>query len=322
MRYTNVFKAIVPLGIALLLIFSAGCKTYKVNVKLNADGSGERSVELSMDEASEGDLKIGDEEFRKLFNLDKKGWKYIEPASGTEGDASEQKKKMVYSRTQTAKSIDDWLDMGNDIHIQASLGDKRYKDIQISNAIAVELGASPNGRSLTYRETVTCTKLREAISTFAAAKFYDKVAAAYPSFDPEILIELRGLMMGYMAITWFKQDDSEDTFSDELMTDSMVADATEIIKQVDPDADLSKLREITGAMLDDLEDELDVFVRENLPGMYLVGHAELILTLEMPGYVFEHNATSVDGNTLTWKVDFTQIFIKPLEIFARVEFKE
>ncbi len=322
MRIKNLFKAIVPLSIALLLIFSAGCKTYKVNVRLNADGSGERSVELSMDESSENELKIGDEEFRKLFHLDKKGWKYTEPASGAEGDASDKKREMVYTRTHTAKSIDDWSDIGNDIHIQASLGDNSYEDVVITNAIAVELGASPNGQSLTYRETVTCTRLRESISTFAAAKFYDKISAAYPSLDQDVLIELRGLMMGYMAITWFKQGDSEETFSDELMTDSMVSDAAEIIRGVDPDADLSKLREITGAMLNDLEDELDVFVRENLPGMYLVGHADLILTLEMPGYVFEHNATSVDGNTLTWKVDFTQIFIRPLEIFARMEFNE
>lgn len=320
MRYTHFFKAIVPLCIALLLIFSAGCKTYKVNVKLNADGSGERSVELSMDESSEHELKISDEEFRKLFHLDKNGWKYTEHASGAEGDASDQKKEIVYLRAQTAKSIDDWPGMGNDIHIKAVLGDSRYADVVISNAIAVELGASPNGRSLTYRETVTCTKLRESISTFAAAKFYDKVSAAYPSLDPEALIELRGLMTGYMAITWYNQGD--ETISDELITDSMVADAVEIIKRVDPDADLSKLREIIVTTLDNLEDELDAFVRKNLPGMYLAGHAELILTLEMPGRIFEHNATSVDGNTLSWKVDFPQIFIKPLEIFARVEFEE
>ena len=322
MRHTHVFKVIVPLCIAFLLMFSAGCKTYKVNVKLNPDGSGERSVELSMDDTSEGELQIGDKEFRELFHLDKRGWKYTERASKAEGDASDQKKEIVYTRAQTAKAIDDWLDMGNDIHIKAALGDSRYADVVISNAIAVELGASPNGQSLTYRETVTCTKLRETVSTFAAVKFYNRVSAAYPSLDPGALIELRGLMIGYMAITWYKQDNSEDALSDELITDSLIADAAGIIKRVDSDADLSKLREIIVTTLDDFEDELDAFIKENLPGMYLVGHAEIILTLELPGRVFEHNATRVDGNTLTWKIDFPEVFVKPLEIFARVEFEE
>ncbi len=316
MKAINNLKLTLVIILGSLFLFSYGCKDYKVDVKLNPDGSGERTVELSMKELSEGGLEIEADEFRKLFHLDKSEWEYIEYSKEKEGAQSGKSGKHVYRRTQKAKSIKDWREMGGDIHIRATLDDKRFAKVAISNAIDVELGTSQDGRSLTYRETLTCTKLRQAALTFMSNGFHDKVAAAYPMLGKEVLTELRGLVMGYFAIGYHQQDKSECDISEEIILDMLTEDASAIIKKTHPEVDLTQLREIINKTLEDQEDELDQFVKENLPGMYLAGHSAIILNLEMPGRIVGHNADEVDGQKLTWKIDLLNAFVKPVKIYA------
>lgn len=312
-------KLALPLFLVSLFLFAFGCKTYKVDVKLNPDGSGERTVELSMKEIPEGDLQIEASELRKLFHLDGSEWEYIEYKKETESGQDGEK---VYRRTQKAKNLEAWHEMGGDIHIRAAVDDKRYAKVAISNSIDVELGTSQTARSLTYRETITCTELRQTIFTFMSNGFYNKVAAAYPMLGSEELVELRGLMMGYFAVAWYREKESGDVISDEHITEDLTADAGGIIRRAHPDVDLTQLRAIIEKTLDDLEDELDRFVMENLPGMYLAGHAAFILRLEMPGRIVEHNASDMEEQTLTWKIDLMEVFVNPIEIFAKAEITE
>jgi len=79
----NMIKPLIPIGMMIgLLLISSGCKQYKVEVSLNRDGSGTRTIEMRASTIGEEDFEIELDEFRKLFGLDeKRGWTMKREAS-------------------------------------------------------------------------------------------------------------------------------------------------------------------------------------------------------------------------------------------------
>jgi hypothetical protein len=199
-----------------------------------------------------------------------------------------------------------------------------YSDVGFANTIKVEIGRSPTGKIYTYRESIAWTSLKEAIIGFQADRFHEAMSEAYPFLGREELAELRGLMTGYYAYALSSMQQAEnETMTDKAVVSSLTSDAKRIIRRRHPDADVSAVAEITERLAHDSDDELDEFIKEILPGVYLAFITSLRLSLTMPGKVVESNADEVDGQTLVWKeIGFIDAFNKPIELYARSEVSE
>jgi hypothetical protein len=314
----NSLKTLLVLGFAFgLLFFYTGCKQYKVEMTMNGDGSGTRTVELSMATISEDDFEIGLDEFRALFGLsEKRGWTMRREFKKTEKE--EKPDKYIFTLDRKAKSISSWQAMSGDIEVRGTLEKGPLADVSFYNEIEVERS---DGGILTYRETLTWNKLKESVIDMTIALFRKNMAQEYPFLSQQELDMLAYFTAGIVSIAWYGEEVAEDQITDEMYETSAAVYIEHIIRKSHPEEDLSGiLSVIERTFNDEDETQLDNFLKEKLPGAYLAGHTAVSLTITMPGEIIETNAQHVEGNTATWKYDVTMVaFNHPVEFFVKAK---
>ena len=313
----NSLKALLVFGLVAGLLLSAGCKQYNVEVTMNGDGTGTRTVKLTAATIGENDLDVSLEQLRALFGLEEdRGWKMQREVKKT--DEGEETDKYIFTLDSKAKRISSWQAMSGDIDARGTLDKGPLEDVSFHNEIEVERG---DGNTITYRETLTWSNLKENVNDMTVAVFRKDMAHAFPFLSQQELDKIEYFTAGIIAIAWYAEEVDEDKITDEMYETSAADYIEHIIRKNHPDEDLSGILSVIKRTFDDEgEAKLDNFLKEKLPGAYLAGHTSIAFTITMPGEIIETNATHVEGNTAVWKYDMMLVsFNHPVELFVKAK---
>ena len=199
---------------AALLILSAGCKQYKVEVTVLDDGSGTRNIKLTAPTIGQDDMELSLEEFRTLFSLDeKRGWKMRREVK--ENDAGEKENMYIFTLDQKANRITAWQAMSGDLDVRGTLAEGPLASVLFHNEIVVERA---DGDIITYRETLTWNNLKETVVEMNAAFIADRLAEEYPFISTEDLHSIKSYVAGVISIAWLAEEVAADQISDEMYT--------------------------------------------------------------------------------------------------------
>ena len=313
----NSLKALLVFGLVAGLLLSAGCKQYNVEVTMNGDGTGTRTVKLTAATIGENDLDVSLEQLRALFGLEEdRGWKMQREVKKT--DEGEETDKYIFTLDSKAKRISSWQAMSGDIDARGTLDKGPLEDVSFHNEIEVE---RIDGNIITYRETLTWSNLKENVNDMTVAVFRKDMAHAFPFLSQQELDKIEYFTAGIIAIAWYAEEVDEDKITDEMYETSAADYIEHIIRKNHPDEDLSGILSVIKRTFDDEgEAQLDNFLKEKLPGAYLAGHTSIAFTITMPGEIIETNATHVEGNTAVWKYDMMLVsFNHPVELFVKAK---
>jgi len=315
----NMIKPLIPIGMMIgLLLISSGCKQYKVEVSLNRDGSGTRTIEMRASTIGEEDFEIELDEFRKLFGLDeKRGWTMKREVK----TPTDELETGIFTLERTAKGFSSWRAMSGDLDVRGTLEKGPLEDVSFHNEIEVERG---DGNTITYRETLTWNALKEKAVDMNAAFFTERLALEYPFLSKEDKNEIQSFLAGMITVSWYAEEVAEEKMEDELYTQAARDYIAYLIKGKYPDKDMSGLAEtLDRIMKEEGEEYLDRILKEKLPGVYLAGHTSITFMITMPGKIVDSNATSVEGNTAVWKYDLMLAPLNhPVELYVKAEIQK
>lgn len=311
-------KLLIMTGIMLGLVFSSGCKQYKVEMTLDKDGSGTRVIELRASTIGEDNFEVEIEDFRALFGLsEKRGWKMKREVKTVTDDVE----VVVFTLERKAKSIKSWRAMNGDLDVRGTLEKGPFEDIYFHNDIEVERS---DGNKITYRETLTWNKLKEKTTDVTAAFLAKKIGEEYPFLSQEDKDAIQYFLSGMLIVSWYSEEVAHDDMTDEIYTQTACDYIIYMLEDRYPDRNWSGLAEkVEHILMKEGEEYLDRILKEKLPGVYLAGHTSITFTITMPGKIVDSNATSVEGNTAIWKYDMMLAsFNHPVELHVTSEISE
>ena len=318
MRPRTTIKLLITTGIIIGLLVISGCKQYKVRMTLNEDGSGTRSIELRASTIGENDFEIEMKDLRALFGLsENRGWKLkreIKPATD-EGEV------YIFELDKEAKHISSWQAMSGDIDVRGTLEEGPLEDVRFHNDIEVKRS---DGNTIIYRETLKWYNLKEKSIDMNAAFFARRLAEEYPFMSETDRRNIQYFLAGMITVAWYAEEVANEYMPDDLYIQSATDYISHILRERHPDEDLGDIGGTIEQILDkEGDDYLDRMLKEALPGVYLAGHTSLTFTITMPGTIVETNATSVEGNTATWKYDLMLApFNHLVELYVEAEIEE
>ncbi len=307
--------------IAALALLCTGCQQYGIEVTVEPDGSGKRSIELTTSSLARSGAEPSADDFRILFGLkEEDGW-YIskrKPGGEEEGDESSG---YIFTLEREAADLADWRNMSGDINISAAFPSGKYYNVKFHNTVGVEIARGTNARSVTYRETIGWNSLKEELVDFFASWYHDSMAVTYPELGTAELAELRGLLAGHLSMGLVAIEETGD-FDAESVAREMVSMATGIIRRARPDVETEEVHAITEAILSDSTNKFERFTAREMPGVELAFFTEINLRVTMPGRIVESNADEVQERTAIWKLDIMRTINRPMELFVRSEMVE
>ena len=310
-------KLPIMIGIALGLIVLSGCKQYKIAVDLNEDGSGTRSIELRASTIGEDEFEIELDDFRALYGLtEERGWKLKREVKTLTNDGLRE--VTIFKLDSEAKRISSWRALSGDLDVRGTLEKGPFEEVRFHNDIEVEKG---DGNTIVYRETLTWNKLKEKATDMNAEFFARRLAEDFPFISQKDRDEIQYFLAGMITVSWYAEEVANDQMGDELYTQAATDYIMYMLAERYPDRNLSGLPErLERILMDEGEQYLDKVLKEKLPGAYLAGHTSLTFTITMPGKIVESNATSIEGNTATWKYDLMLVsFNHPVELYVKAE---
>jgi hypothetical protein len=313
-------KTFLTLGIAAILLLSAGCKQYKIEVTMNEDGSGTRKVKLTAPTLGENNLEMTMEDFRLLFGLEeKKGWKMTREVKKTE--EGEETEKYIFTLDSKAKRISSWRAMSGDIDVRGTLEKGTLSEVSFHNEIEVE---RIEGDVLVYRETLTWNKLKESLVDMSSAFLAKSLKEEYPFIADRDLLAIHHLLAGVVTMAWYAEELEDDRLTDEMALNAAADYIRYMIETNYPREDLSRLSETLNRIFNEEGEKFfDKAFRMNLPGAYLAGHTAIAFMVTMPGEIIETNAPHIEDNTAVWKYDLMLVaFNHPVELFVKAKIKK
>jgi len=328
-RTKTLVTLLAALGAAMIL---AGCHEMKVETTLNADGSGVREIKVLV-ETDENDKEVGISlsDYRELMNVtDERGWSYDKTIKESK-DSTKTKEYYRFERVERAGDIRELADMSGDIRIVGSNNNVQFDDVYFTNAIYVEAGVSPHGRTVTYRETFTWTGLTESLLDYRLENYRPVLSQQYPTLDPGEVNEWFGFLKGtFLAavdegIFNMAAEKRAHRFGNSI--ERVAAYAMDMIRADDPGADDSQIVGIVLSVFVEW-DEFDKTAEEmDLMGVVLAVGLDLTIRVDIPGRIVETNAdrseTHTDPSsgrqTLVWDIDPGAAVTRPIEIFVKSE---
>jgi len=307
--------------LAIALAAFAGCQHYNAEVTIEPDGSGQRTIDFTVDSSGDDEFPLTHEDLRELLHIDAAhGWKLVSPVRPA---ADEAVTGVSYRHEATFAGPAAWSQADGDLRIQANRQGHPQADVVFDNDLDVHLVESPKGHILHYRETFSWTGLRQQITAFMADRFVADMHAAYPFLTGEELRELHGLVAGMVMLHLQAAGDHEDAEpDDDLIAAAMTAHAEDILRRHASDLDTAEIRAIVSAAADDPMDLLDQYLAEELPGAYHAASTELHIAVTMPGPITDSNAERVDGHTAIWEMSIWDASAHPVEIFVAAKTSE
>lgn len=322
MKRSNIHAKASATGLICVLLGLTGCLEYRIDTRLNADGSGLRSERLSVSQVEESDLDLSADAFVAIMDLtERDGWTHARELQGN--DTAD-----VFYRERRIRNQPEWSDLTGSVHIAGTtdagastrVGYVRLGDVHFRNEVKIETGRVSDGRSFSYRETFYWTDAMDAVVEYFMDQVGRTVRAKYPNLSEQQVGEIVGLTRGQV---WGALDqgllDAGDDDGGRLL-DAMVertaVQSAKIARQGYPDADADFFRAMLDQLYEDEEDRLGEFTSRSLPGFDLGGRTEIIFRLVLPGRVTASNAEEQEGDTLVWKFSPGDAMLEPVELFA------
>ena len=306
-------------GAAIAIPLLAGCWQYEIEVTINPDGSGSRTLRLQADPEDMREESADMAEFVGLYCLGAEaGW-----TMEREREPGAKREILVFTRRGQPASLGDWRHVSGDVRILGTLEPDPDTNVAFANAVAIEAGAGANLRTYTYRERFSWTGLREIIIARQAEGFCNRLQGSYPFLTDENRQELTGLLAGaILATVELEASSKEPEGVAEALAHAVEAHVEDIIRRHDPDAACTDVAQIVNGGLTGADKDLEAFLHEKLPGAYLAGATSIELRVTMPGRIVESNADRVEGKTACWSMDAWDALVRPVETFVRSELSE
>lgn len=285
-------RNVVTLAAMAVVLSAIGCMQYNVDVSVNPDGSGQRTVVIELDGAPADSVA-------QLLPLGDGGW-----IASVEQD-QDGKARHLYRRESKLRGLDDWSAAGG-LLVRGEAGGR----VRLVSEVSVEQVRTTAGVQHVYRETLRWEHLRLEVAAHAANVFAAWLGDLQPALPPAVVDEMRGVVAAAVAMGWqdvgAEDSDAEDRIEREILTlveDRLgragvpAARAAEIRTQAE-DCDL-----MTG-------------IEKRLPGLGLALESGFELRVTMPGRISGGNADLVEGNVAVWKVDLARVTGRPLTLVA------
>lgn len=300
---------------ALIALAGAGCNTYESKVEIKANGSGTRTLELTVSPDTDSGVTMDVGEIRLLYALtDERKWEKIE-----DSDRQDLGNKFLFRCTGKADKPAEWSRMSGDITLRGSAESGPVRKVNLTNTITLQSGSYDGEKTYTYREILVWSGIRKVLSEFFAQRFTDELEAAYGEIERETLAELRGLFKGHFDMIF--PELANDEFGDEIterLTSSIQESAFDIIKEAGIDDDRTGIDSIAVNVIRDEDNLLDRYLDKNLPGVSMAFSTELRLSVTMPGKIIDSNGQiSEDGRTASWEVGLLDPIAVPYEMYVK-----
>ncbi|MGD2121085.1 MAG: hypothetical protein PVJ76_05045 [Gemmatimonadota bacterium] len=289
------------------IIGMAGCITYDIETTLHGDGSGHRSVTVTVEDPHRLDEDLTQADFLAIMSLTKEqGWA-SELKIETKGDST-----YLFRRETDISDPGSWPDLDSHIHIlgaapsfaDSTLGNLRLGKVHFRNKVEVSRREGSEGELFTFRETYFWEHGLEALTEALVKGTDDWIAKGYSRLSESDRAEIRGVVrttfsLGFRDGLLDRIDEDEEAAWGEVL-DQITSVAFNTIRAKHPDATREAVRERFDIFSDEngeaVLDELDRLLR----GLSVGGDAQITLRLTMPGTVTSTNAHERDGNTLVW----------------------
>lgn len=306
-------------GAALAMALLAGCRQYEIDITINPDGSGSRTLRLQADPVDFEEEESSLEEFIGLHGLGPNSdW-----TMALESEAGSKQEIFVFSRHSRPGGPEDWQHQSGDLSIRGTLERGPYSLVAFANEVSVELVPGPAPRTCTYRERFAWTGLREILTGRQAEGFFHRLSGSYPYLTGEDRRELTGLLAGaILATVELEASSREREGVAEALARAVEAHAGDIIRRHDPSAACEDLAQITQEAITGADQSLEAFLRRELPGAYLAGATSITVRVTTSGRIVDSNADRVEGKLATWTFDVWDALVRPVELFVRSELSE
>ena len=300
------------------LLLITACQEYEVEVVVDPEGGGSRSITLAVDgELSEESEPTLAQPLAIFALQEDRGWR-LESREELERAIGPFQRRHVTRFTREAEAADaaSWRDLSGDIRV---IGSPDEPEIGMRNEISV-WHSTGTVRSLSYRETFIWTGLLEALLEYQAEHFVKLLDAEFPTLGTEELAELRGLIKGF-SLYHLRLELDEDTEDEgEQLTRLVDAYTLEIVRRAAPTAEAEAVAGIVHQAIFDPEGgAIDHLFEEKYPGIGMATLTEVTLRVTMPGTLADHNADEVTGNTAIWRFDIFNALLAPLDVYVRAE---
>jgi hypothetical protein len=285
----------------------AGCITYDIDTTIEADGSGHRSVTVTVEDPHRLDQELTKRDFLVLMSLtEEQGWE-SELQVDTKGDST-----YFFRRETDIPDPGSWPGLDNQIHIlgalpsfaDSTLGNLRLGDIHFRNKVEVSRSDASEGGVLTFQETFFWEHGLDALTEALVKGTGDWIARGYPRLSESDRAEIRGVLRTILSLG-FKDglldriDEDEEAAWGQVL-DQVTALAFNTIRTKHADATREEVRARFDIFSDESGEEVLDELNRLLPGLSEGGDAQITVRLDLPGTVISTNAHERKGNTLVW----------------------
>jgi hypothetical protein len=303
----------------------SGCIEYTIETRLNADGSGHRSVRVEGTDAHRLDeSRVTYDEFTEFMSLSEdEGWTHsIEIQS--DGDTT-----YVFAKEESLSDLSSWSSLTDEIHVtgarESTAGDQigyvTLGDVRFRNSVRVRSGGNEDGAATYfYEETFRWRNAVDVIFESIVRTTDRSIKRAYPLLTDRERGEIVGAARAYL---WAAAEegllDSIGEDDDVLWDRVLDQTSTRGIKVVQTRY-AEATRESLRAQLDLLSEELSEDAWDELnylvPGLSAATNSNFKFYLTMPGQVTTTNAHSRDGDLLIWEFNPTDALTAPIVLVA------
>jgi len=310
---------VAALALLALALLAGGCKEYRLNVALDADGGGTRRLELVWDTDLGPETDPSLETIRALFALDEAdGWQVTTGDQAAVDQATGAKGKVThFTRERRLRRPSDWSGASGDVVIRGTLDpESPYAEVGLVNRVSVEVEAAEGGRYLTYTESFAWTGFQEAVVDHFTDRIGHALTSAYTDMDKWDRVRLWGLIEGHLAL-WLHLQMRDDDLDDDVIAVPLASHALGIVRGSHPEADAETLRAAIEGVMDQSGEEFEAWLAENVPGAFHAGMMGILLQVTLPGRIVDSNAETVEDGTATWKAGFWDATTEPVVFTAR-----
>jgi len=300
------------IGLLTPMTLLTGCIDTQVKIRLEADGSGTRSVEMVWQESDLKDVGLGEEDLRVLLDLPSDGGWVMRRERRPVRDGSLEP-HVVFQRTVTMISLESWHLEGQDLRVKVDT----VHSARMHDEILVEMGRGSGYRTLSYSERLDGHEIRELLNRMTAHFLSEKLTSDQLELDETEKAEIRGLLLGHLSHydVWALEDEEADGAWDALVQ-HLGPQLADILRRherstQDIEAMHQRLHEVFG------DPGVDEWLEDQLPGLSLLALMNLKFEVSMPGIIIESNADRVGEGFAAWESPAWASIRKPLVFRVR-----
>lgn len=296
-------RAAVAVATILAALVATGCREYKVEMRIRANGSGERvtTIEAEPDPPAET---------RALLGL-ASGWS--EAAIVRDG-----KPAVRFARQVAIGREDDWGRLPPDLLVLSDAAGRA----SLGSHVSVQCGRSDAGRRCTYQETIGWRDLRETMADVYADSLDRALRDSVPDLDHEVRAEVRGLVHGAVLLRWDSLMEAEGHEHEaEGVIDALAREAGRAAGRGHAPGQARRVTQLVRSVClapqgRGLNPDPALGA---LPGIELPFDSSLEMHVTLPGTIVQSNADQIQDRTAVWRIDLSKALQGDIVLHAEAD---